>query len=68
MAVVSLKFGESFMDLVSHFNLQAKTIGELKGLYIELFNKLGDRNISKLGQLHINAIFYMVKNTIVFRM
>ncbi len=52
------------MDLAAQFNLQAKTKKELHGLYIDLFNKLADRKISKQNIQQAQSAMYALNNLI----
>ncbi len=50
--------------LTNAFNLQSKTKNELKGLYVELFNKLADKNINNRERTQIQSMLYQVKLTL----
>jgi hypothetical protein len=52
---------EGFMALTSHFNLNSKTKSELKGLYIDLFNKLANREIGQEEHQQLQGALYRVR-------
>jgi hypothetical protein len=49
------------MALTSHFNLNSKTKSELKGLYIDLFNKLANREIGQEEHQQLQGALYRVR-------
>ncbi|MEP0175020.1 MAG: hypothetical protein ABJD02_19140 [Paraglaciecola sp.] len=49
------------MALATQFNLSSKTKVELKGLYIDLFNKLGDKNTSRQEAMQVHSTMYHIK-------